>query len=87
MKQPKRIRYYAVAVNPETGRIGQLIVTKVMGKPFDILQDQTWTGKTYRTNAEAQTDLIKLNVRDNMARILTDVANNDIAAIRRGFGL
>ena len=49
-------RYYAKALNTR-GKIVQLLVTKEPGKP-GVPQ---WTGKTYRSDREADADLAVLN--------------------------
>jgi hypothetical protein len=50
------ITFYAKALN-ERGQIEQVRVTKEPGKP----SRPTWTGKIYRSEREADADLIKLN--------------------------
>jgi hypothetical protein len=57
----KTITYYAVAVNP-AGKIGQLLVTRVMSAPgVKVSGKQEWTGVTYKSQREANADLERLN--------------------------
>ena len=51
-----RITYYAVAENAK-GKLEQLRIIRENGAPIS----QKWTGKTYRTLAEAIADLTELN--------------------------
>ena len=53
----KTLQYHAVAKHPN-GKIGQLHVTKVIGKPGF---DQKWTGVFYPTMRKAMADLAILN--------------------------
>ena len=53
----KTLQYYAVAGHP-SGKIGQLRVNKMIGKPGF---DQKWTGVFYPTMRKAMADLAILN--------------------------
>ena len=52
------ITYYAFAKNLN-GKIGQLFITRKNGKP----SSQKWTGKTYKSVKEAESDMITLNCK------------------------
>lgn len=56
----RTITYYAVALNPD-GRIGQLLVTRVVAAGVKVSGSQEWTGVTYRSHREAAADLRRLN--------------------------
>ena len=57
----KTITYYAVARRPD-GRIGQLLVTRVLSAPgVAVERRQEWTGVTYPSERAAMDDLMRLN--------------------------
>lgn len=57
----RTITYYAVARRPD-GRIGQLLVTRVVSAPgVAVEKRQEWTGVIYQTQREAKADLTRLN--------------------------
>jgi len=57
MGKKKIIRYFAAAGICNGELIGQLLVVRKNGKQIS----QSFTGKLYRTMAEARTDLTRLN--------------------------
>ena len=52
----KPLKYFAYACNPK-GKIEQLLVERIDGKQIS----QTWTGKLYKDENEADEDMIHLN--------------------------
>jgi len=61
----KTITYFAAALDP-SGRIGQLLVTRVVDDLGNLVSKrQDWTGVVYRTQREMVADLTERNCERN----------------------